>query len=119
MILLANRCHAPAAKGKRLHTLRVFLWFSGDRLVRRKEEEAQQEVVGALNLVTNLVVRWNTIYPQQVVQTLRAEGVEVRSEDLARLSLARYKHLNRLGKYTFPSQVEVQPNGLLKPLETA
>ena len=79
-------------------------------------------MIGALNLVTNLVVLWNTIYLQQVVQTLRAEGIEVRDEDLARLSPTRYEHINRLGKYTFPSQVEVQPNGLRslrKPLETA
>lgn len=68
--------------------------------------------MGALNLVTNLVVLWNTVYLQQVVQTLRAEGVEVRDEDLTRLSPARYEHVNRLGKYTFPSQVEVESNGL-------
>jgi hypothetical protein len=78
--------------------------------------------VGALNLVTNLVVLWNTVYLQQVVQTQRAEGVEVRDEDLARLSPARYEHINRLGKYTFPRQVEVEPNGLRslrKPSEAA
>lgn len=119
---LRRKIHVQLNKGERLHALRVFLWFGGDGLIRRKQEEAQQEVVGALNLVTNLVVLWNTIYLQQVVQTLRAEGVEVRDEDLARLSPARYEHINRLGKYTFPSQVEVQPNGLRslrKPLETA
>ena len=43
----------------------MFLWFGGDGLIRRKQEEAQQEVVGgALNLVTNLVVLWNTVYLQ-------------------------------------------------------
>ena len=88
------------------------IWFGGDGLIRRKQEEAQREVVGALNLVTNLVVLWNTVHLQQVVQTLRAEGVEVRDEDLARLSPARYAHTNRLGTYTFPRQVEVAPNGL-------
>ncbi|RZK43483.1 MAG: hypothetical protein EOO61_04920 [Hymenobacter sp.] len=53
------RCRLRAAslanKGEQLHALRVFLWFGGDGLIRRKQEEAQQEVVGALNLVTNLV----------------------------------------------------------------
>ena len=62
------------------------------------------------------------MYLQQVAHTLRAEGIEVRDEDLARLSPARYEYIDRLGKYTFPSQVEVEPNGLRslrKPLETA
>ena len=119
---LRRKIHVQLNNGERLHALRVFLWFGGDGLIRRKQEEAQQEVVGALNLVTNLVVLWNTVYLQQVVHTLRAEGVAVRDEDLARLSPARYEHINRLGKYTFPSQVEVQPNGLRslrKPSETA
>ncbi|GAA4366282.1 hypothetical protein GCM10023185_37340 [Hymenobacter saemangeumensis] len=99
---LRRKIHVQLNKGERLHALRVFLWFGGDGLIRRKQEEAQQEVVGALNLFTNLVVLWNTVYLQQVVQTLRAEGVAVRDEDLARLSPARYEHINRLGKYTFP-----------------
>jgi hypothetical protein len=119
---LRRKIHTQLNKGERLHALRVFLWFGGDGLIRRKQEEAQQEVVGALNLVTNLVVLWNTVYLQQVVQTLRAEGVEVRDEDLARLSPTRYEHINRLGKYTFPRQVEVEPNGLRslrKPAQTA
>lgn len=46
----------------------------------------------------------------------------VRNEDLARLSPARYEHITWLSKYTFLSQVEVQPNGLRslrKQLEAA
>lgn len=75
-----------------------------------------------MNRVTDLVVLWNTAYPQQVVQTRQAEGIAGRDEDRARLSPARYEHLNRLGKHTFPRQVEVEPNGLRslrKPLQTA
>lgn len=68
--------------------------------------QTQWEVVGALNLITNLVVLWNTVYLQQVIETLRAEGVEVRDEDPA-----RFEHLNRLGKYTFTRNVKVQSNG--------
>lgn len=114
---LRRKIHVQLNKGERLHALRVFLWFGGDGLIRRKQEEAQQEVVGALNLVTNLVVLWNTVYLQQVIETLRVEGVEVRDEDLVHLSPARFEHLNRLGKYTFPRIVEVQPNGF-RPLRT-
>lgn len=55
------------------------------------------------------MVLWNTVYLQQVVQTLRAEGVEVRNEDLARLPPARYEHINRLGKYTFPARWRYNP----------
>ena len=78
-----------------------------------EQRQVFQSVEGrALNLVTNLVVLWNPAYLQQVVQTLRAEGVEVRDEDLTHFSPAHFEHLNRLGKCTFPRSVEVQPNGL-------
>jgi hypothetical protein len=46
------------------------------------------------------VVLWNTVCLQQVVQALRAEGEEIPNQDLAHLSLARYRHINRLGEYT-------------------
>ena len=59
------------------------------------------------------------IYLQQVVQTLRAEGIEVRDQDSARHSPTCYEHINCLNKYSFPSQVDVKHNGLRKPLETA
>jgi len=92
---------------------------TGSSAASRKKPTGCRE---ALNLVTNLVVLSNTVYLQPMVQPLRAEGVEVRDEDLARMSPARYERINRLGKYTFPSQVEVQPNGLRRlrqPAETA
>jgi TnpA family transposase len=53
---LRRKIHARLNKGEQLHALWVFLWFGGDGLIHRKQEEAQQEVVGAMNLVTNLVV---------------------------------------------------------------
>ncbi|MEJ7661355.1 MAG: Tn3 family transposase [Hymenobacter sp.] len=65
---LRRKIHVQLNKGERLHALRVFLWFGGDGMIRRKQEDAQQEVVGALNLVTNLVVLWNTVYLQQVIR---------------------------------------------------
>jgi rRNA maturation protein Nop10 len=35
----------------------------------------------------------------RVIDSLRAEGIEVRDEDIARLSPARFEHFDRYGKY--------------------
>ena len=43
-------------KGELLHVLRSWLWFGGDSVLRQKQEEAQQEVVRCLDVVTNVVV---------------------------------------------------------------
>lgn len=50
-------------------------------------------------------------------QTGRRPRPPLRDEDLAYLSPARFERLNRLGRYTFPRAVEVQPNGF-RPLHT-
>ncbi|GAA4020241.1 hypothetical protein GCM10022408_37710 [Hymenobacter fastidiosus] len=71
--------------------------------------------MGCLNLLTNAVVVWNTVYMQEVVTQLRAEGYPVQDEDLVHLSPARYEHINRLGKYTFAEQEALLGKGL-RPL---
>lgn len=39
--------------------------------------EAQEDQLGALGLVVNLIVVWNTIYMDVALNQLRAEGYEV------------------------------------------
>jgi hypothetical protein len=60
-----------------------------------------QDQLSTLGLVVNIIVLWNALYMEAALQHLRAEGVEVRPEDVARLSPLGYKHLNFLGQYSF------------------
>ena len=48
-----------------------------------------------------MVVLWNTRYPQRVLDQLRAEGYEVRLEDVRRLSPLGFDHITILGHYQF------------------
>lgn len=47
-----------------------------------------------------MIVLWNPIYMDTVLEQPRAEGHEVRNEDVARLSPLAYEHINMLGGYT-------------------
>ncbi|MCA9610883.1 MAG: Tn3 family transposase, partial [Myxococcales bacterium] len=67
----------------------------------RKDAEGLLNQAACLNLVSNAVVAWNTVYLDRVVQALRAEGVRVRDEDVARRSPARHQHVHVLGKHRF------------------
>jgi TnpA family transposase len=69
--------------------------------IRKTYREGQEDQLSALGLVTNAVVLWNTIYMQAALDHLREKGVEVRSEDVARLSPLQHKHINVLGCYSF------------------
>ena len=49
------------------------------------------------------------------VRELRAEGYEVRTEDVARLSPLGHRHVNMLGRYAF-TLPEAVARGELRPL---
>ena len=65
--------------------------------------------------MVNLVVLWNTIYMDAAVTQLRAEGHEVRPEEVARLSPLGFKHVNMLGRYAF-TLPDTVARGELRPL---
>lgn len=69
--------------------------------VRQRYREGQEDQLGALGLVVNALVLWNTNYIDAAVKQLRDQRVEVKSEDLSRLSPLEYKHINMLGRYQF------------------
>lgn len=71
--------------------------------------------MGALGLVTNAVVLWNTLYMQEALSHLRQSGEIPEEEHLARLSPLIHGHINMLGHYTFSLSEDIL-NGELRPL---
>ncbi|WP_192580527.1 Tn3 family transposase [Micromonospora sp. ALFpr18c] len=65
----------------------------------------QEDQLGALGLVLNAVVLWNSRYIDLAVinNVLRGQGYPVRDEDAARLSPLGYAYINMLGRYNFPA----------------
>lgn len=88
-------------KGEKIHELRWFLLFGGDSKIRKKYKEQQQDMAGCLNLVSNVIIAWNTVKMQEVEMELKRQGYKILDEDLACISPARHGHLNRYGKYDF------------------
>ena len=82
---LRRRINTQLNKGEALHGLREFLLFANKGALRRKQEEELMNQASCLNLVTNAVVTWNTVYMATVIDQLRAEGRTVKEEDIARL----------------------------------
>jgi TnpA family transposase len=90
--------------------------FHGKRgELRQHYREGQEDQLGALGLVLNMIVLWNTIYMEAALNQLRAEGYPVNDEDVARLSPLLHEHINMLGRYSF-SVPEVVAKGELRPL---
>lgn len=64
--------------------------------IRKRYREGQEDQLGALDLVTNAVVLWNTLYMQEVLSWMRRNGEEIIDEDIARLSPLMHGHINML-----------------------
>lgn len=87
--------------------------FHGRRgQIYQRYREGQEDQLGALGLVVNVVVLWNTRYIDAAVAELRAVGQEISEEDVARLSPLRDAHINMLGRHAFTAPM---PDGL-RPL---
>ena len=96
-----RRIHRQLNKGEALHALRRFLFFAHQGKVQRRQADQQTNQVLCLNLVTNAIVTWNTVYMNAAIERLRAEGRIGRDIDLGHLSPALYGHVNPYGKYRF------------------
>jgi TnpA family transposase len=90
--------------------------FHGQRgELRQRYREGQEDQLGALGLVVNAVVLWNTRYLDAALAQARASGAVVKPEDEARLSPLLLDHVNVLGRYEFTLKESVQ-KGHLRPL---
>ncbi|MFI5304985.1 MAG: Tn3 family transposase [Nitrospiria bacterium] len=76
--------------------------FHGKRgELRQRYREGQEDQLGALGLVMNALILWNTRYMDAALNHLRSQGAVTKPEDIARLSPLRNKHFNVLGRYRF------------------
>jgi TnpA family transposase len=67
----------------------------------QRYHEGMEDQLGALGLILNCIVLWNTRYMNAALDQLRAQGYLVLGEDVARLSPFARDHLNVAGNYTF------------------
>ena len=83
------------------------MFFGKRGELRRRYKEGQEDQLGALGLVVNAIVLWNTRYMDAVLSKLQA--------DARRLSPLVHKHLNFLGRYHFSLPGDVR-GGVLREL---
>jgi TnpA family transposase len=101
-------------KGEALHYLRQYILFAREGKIFKKTLENQQHQAKCLNLVTNAVVLWNTVYMGKVIEQLESEGWDIIAEDLQHISPARFEHINPYGRFQFDIQDKLKGN--LRPL---
>lgn len=97
------------------HALARALFYGKKGEVRKRYREGQEDQLGALGLVVNVICLWNTRYMNLALDSLRAEGFEIAEEDVERISPLRHEHINLLGRYHFTLPNSLQ-RGEMRPL---
>jgi TnpA family transposase len=88
-------------RGESRHSLSRTLFHGQRGEIRQRYREGQEDQLGALGLVVNVIVLWNTYYMDAAVNKLSSLGQATNREDIARLSPLGRKHINMLGRYYF------------------
>ena len=104
-------------RGEERHKLARAVFHGKRGELRQRYREGQEDQLGTLGLVVNIIVLWNTLYMDAALEQLRREGHSINPEDVARLSPLVFDHINLLGRYAFSVPESVQ-RGELRPLRT-
>jgi TnpA family transposase len=70
-------------RGEGRHSLARAVFHGKRGELRQRYREGQEDQLGALGLVLNMIVLWNTIYLEAALNQLRKEGYPVKDEDVA------------------------------------
>ncbi len=85
------------------------------RELRQRYREGMEDQLGALGLVVNALVLWNTRYLQQALEQWPETEEALVPDDVARLSPLLHEHVNMLGRYDFTLSESIAA-GQLRPL---
>lgn len=88
-------------RGEARHSVARAVFHGKRGELRQHYREGQEDQLGALGLVLNMIVLWNSLYMQAALSQLRAQAYPVNDDDVARLSPLLHEHINMLGRYSF------------------
>ena len=98
-IAATSRASATLQEGR--HSLAEAIFHGKKGELYQRYHKGMEDQLGALGLVLNCVVLWNTFYMNAALQQLRAQGRPAAHDDVVRLSPFVRHHLNVHGKYSF------------------
>jgi TnpA family transposase len=104
-------------RGERRHSLARAVFHGHKGEVRKKYQEGLEDQLGALGLVVNMIVLWNTLYMNKAIDHLKTTGVDVREEDVKRLTPLGHEHIRLTGRYDFTLTANPEA-GRLRPLRS-
>jgi TnpA family transposase len=112
---LRSRVGRQLNKGEQLHALRRAIFYADEGHVRHHTPEQQGEQALCLAIVVNAILAWNTVYEQDAIDQLRADGELITTTAIEHISPLPRKHIHLHGHYPF--DLAARPTGH-RPLRT-
>jgi TnpA family transposase len=110
-----RRIHTQLNHGELRHDVARHIFYGRKGKIFKSYQRGLEEQLGALGLVVNAVVVWNTDYMTAILSLLEAMGDDVLIEDLVRVTPLKTQHIKVLGEYRFELHPDVI-EGDLRPL---
>ncbi|UES42126.1 Tn3 family transposase [Roseibium aggregatum] len=99
---LQRRAQIGLNKGEAHHALKNALRIGRQGEIRDRTTEGQHYRIAGLNLLTAIIVYWNTVHLGHAVAERRNEGLDVTPELLAHISPLGWAHILLTGEYLWP-----------------
>ncbi len=86
--------------------------------LRQRYRQGQEDQLGALGLIVNAIVLYNTIYTQRALDHLTGQGLTIEDADLQRLSPLATDHITLTGRYRIALPEALRDHGAYRELNT-
>ncbi|WP_425148682.1 Tn3 family transposase [Deinococcus sp.] len=106
---LRRRVQAGLNKGEARNALARAVSFHRSGEIRDRSVEAQGNRASGVNLLVAIITTWNTVYLDQAVAAMRAEGKEIPDHLLAHVSPLGWEHIGLTGDYYWRPEEVPQP----------
>lgn len=85
-------------RGESRHSLARAVFHGKRGELRQRYREGQEDQLGTLGLVVNMIVLWNTIYMTEALKQLKRQGYQVLDDDVAGypLGLGTYQYVRKI-----------------------
>nr|WP_311764931.1 transposase [Paenibacillus agricola] len=104
-------------RGESRHSLARAIFYGKKGELHKAYREGQEDQLGALGLVVNAIVLWNTRYTEVALDAIRKTNQKIDDVDVKRLSPLGYDHIHIMGKYSFNLPEDIE-QGRLRSLMT-
>ena len=96
-----RRILTPLNRGEGRHSVARAVFHGQRGELRQRYREGQEDQLGTLGFVGNVLVLWKTLSMEAALKQRRTEELAEDAADIARLSPLGHRHINFQGRYSF------------------